>query len=226
MHHIGRMNDLPPTSTRESSQPSGHAGKDENAGMKMLLELGPVALFALSYYFGQSIIDGIGITGLLAKPIFLATLVLMIATPIAIIISWLLYRTMPAMPIVSLVVISIFGGLTLYLQDDLFIKLKPTIINTLFGTVLITGWLFGKSWLKIVMGPAFEMDDEGWRKLTVRWGLFFLFLAVVNEIVWRNTSESFWVGFKLWGMTGLSMAFIISQMPMISRHTPDDSQAS
>ncbi|MFD0916572.1 septation protein A [Pseudahrensia aquimaris] len=210
------------TPKTENRVPSPTNKKDENAGTKMLLELGPVALFALSYYFGQSIIDAIGMSGALAKPIFLATIVLMIATPISIFMSWLKFKTLPAMPIVTLVVVSIFGGLTLYLQDDLFIKLKPTIINTLFGTVLITGWLMGKSWLKIVMGPAFSLDDDGWRKLTVRWGLFFLFLAVVNEVVWRNTSESFWVGFKLWGMTGLSMAFIITQIPMISRHTVED----
>ena len=95
----------------------------------------------------------------------------------------------------------------------------------LFGAALIGGLFFGKSLLQIVMGPAFSLDDEGWKKLTFRWGLFFFFLAIVNEVVWRNFSESFWVGFKLWGMTGLSFLFIASQMPMIMRHSVEDKEA-
>jgi len=191
-------------------------------GLKSALEMGPVILFVLAYNFGGSFIEKFGIVGILEKPIFLATLVLMIATPIAIAASWFITRTLPAMPIVTLIVVSIFGGLTFYFQDDTFIKLKPTIINTLFGAVLLGGLWFGKSFLKTVMGTAFNMDDEGWTKLTFRWGLFFLLLAVVNEIVWRNFSEGFWVGFKFWGMTGLTFIFIISQMPTIMKHSLDE----
>lgn len=187
-------------------------------GLKLALEMGPIVAFVLSYNFGDRLIGAFGIEGVLAKPIFLATAVIMVATAVSITCSWLLTRTLPAMPLVTLVIVTIFGGLTLYLQDDTFIKLKPTIINTLFGVTLLTGLLFGRSFLQIVMDAAFQLDDEGWKKLTLRWGVFFLFLAVVNEIVWRNFSEGFWVGFKFWGMTGLTMIFVMSQVPLMMRH--------
>ena len=122
----------------------------------------------------------------LGGPIFVATGLFMAATVIALIASWLLTRTLPIMPMVSGVVVFVFGGLTLYLQDDIFIKMKPTIVNTLFGGVLLGGLLFGRSLLGYVFDSAFQLDAEGWRKLTFRWGLFFLFLAVVNEVVWRE----------------------------------------
>ena len=199
---------------------------DVPPGLKMALELGPVVLFIIAYNFGQRFIDSYGITGVLDKPIFLATVVLMIATPISIFLSWLFMRSLPAMPIVTLIVVTIFGGLTLYFQNDTFIKLKPTIINCLFGAVLIGGLALGHTLIKFVLGPAFNLDDEGWRKLTLRWGLFFFFLALVNEVVWRNFSESFWVGFKLWGMSGLSFLFIMSQIPMIMKHTLDEEEAA
>ena len=153
------------------------------------------------------------------RPIFLATAVFMAAMVVSLAVSWVLTRSLPVMPVVTLIVVLIFGGLTLYFQNDTFIKMKPTIVNTLFGATLLGGLLFGKALLKVMMGPAFAIDDEGWFKLSLRWGLFFLFLAVVNEIVWRNFSESFWVGFKFWGMTGLTFLFVASQMPMIMRHS-------
>ncbi len=196
--------------------------KQVSPGLKLLLELGPVACFVVAYNFGERL----GLVAMmpdgLQQPIFVATVVMMVTTPIAIFYSWMLTRTLPAMPIVTLVIITIFGGLTLYLQDDLFIKLKPTIINSLFGVTLLVGLAFGKSFLQTVMGAAFQLDNEGWRKLTLRWGIFFLFLAVVNEIVWRNFSEGFWVGFKFWGMTGLTMLFVLTQAPLLSRHTLED----
>ncbi|MDA8870361.1 septation protein A [Rhizobiaceae bacterium] len=191
-------------------------------GLKLALELGPVAAFVLAYNFGERLVPMLGLTGIWEKPIFLATGVIMVATIISILASWMLTRSLPAMPLVTLVVVTIFGGLTLYLQDDAFIKLKPTIINTLFGIVLLGGLAFGKSFLKMVMDSAMQLDDEGWNKLTFRWGLFFLVLAVVNEIVWRNFSESFWVGFKLWGMSGLTFLFVLTQTPLILKHEIKD----
>ena len=110
----------------------------------------------------------------------------MVATAIALVASWLITRTLPIMPLVSGVVVLLFGGLTLWLQDDVFIKMKPTIVNTLFGAVLLGGLFFGSSLLGYVFDSAFHLDAEGWSKLTFRWGLFFLFLAVVNEVVWRS----------------------------------------
>ena len=188
-------------------------------GLKLLLELGPIALFVLAYNFGDRIAPALGITGILEQPLFLATAVLMVVTPITIAASWYLTRALPAMPLVTLVIVTIFGALTLYFQDGLFIKIKPTIINTLFGLALLGGLAIVKSFLKILMDAAFDLTDEGWKKLTFRWGLFFLFLAVVNEIVWRNFSESFWVGFKFWGMTGLTFLFVLSQTPLLQRHS-------
>lgn len=190
-------------------------------GTKLLLELGPVALFVLAYTQGHRILPFGPFQGALGQPIFLATGVLMVATPIAIAWSWLQTRALPAMPVVTLVVVTVFGALTLWLQDDTFIKMKPTIVNAIFGTVLLAGMAAGRSFLKVVLGPALAIDDEGWRTLTWRWGFFFFFLAAVNEFVWRNFSEGFWVGFKLWGMTGLTFLFVLSQAPVLMRHSTE-----
>ena len=212
---------MPENQNNDRAQSSATAPQI-NPTLKLALEIGPIILFVLSYNFGGRLIDQFELQEPFSKPIFLATAVIMVATLVAIAMSWSITRTLPAMPIVTAVVVSVFGGLTLYLQDDTFIKLKPTIINTLFGMTLIGGMFFGKSFLKIVMDTAFKLDDEGWRKLTWRWGFFFLFLAVVNEIVWRNFSEGFWVGFKFWGMTGLTMAFVVTQMPLMMKHSTEE----
>ncbi len=151
-------------------------------------------------------------------PIFIATGLFMVATAIALAVSWLLTRTLPIMPLVSGVVVFVFGGLTLYLQDDIFIKMKPTIVNTLFGVVLLGGLWFGKSLLGYVFDSAFRLDAEGWRKLTLRWGLFFLFLAVVNEIVWRSFSTDSWVAFKVWGTMPITLVFTLQ--PDAADHAP------
>ena len=195
------------------------AETEVSPGLKLALEMGPVAIFVLVYSQGERLINQFALPELLQRPIFLATAVFMAAMVVSLAVSWVLTRSLPVMPVVTLIVVLIFGGLTLYFQNDTFIKMKPTIVNTLFGATLLGGLLFGKALLKVVMGPAFAIDDEGWFKLSLRWGLFFLFLAVVNEIVWRNFSESFWVGFKFWGMTGLTFLFVASQMPMIMRHS-------
>jgi intracellular septation protein len=146
----------------------------------------------------------------------------MAATALALGISWLLTRTLPVMPLVSGIVVLVFGALTLYLQDELFIKMKPTIVNTLFGVTLLGGLAFGKSLLGYVFDSAFRLDAEGWRKLTLRWGVFFLFLAVVNEIVWRMFSTDFWVAFKVWGIMPITVIFTMSQMPLIMRHSLEE----
>ncbi|MEE9313627.1 MAG: septation protein A [Rhizobiaceae bacterium] len=195
-----------------------------NPTLKMALEMGPIILFVIAYNFGGRIAPMLGLTGILEKPIFLATAVIMVATAVAITLSMILTRTVPIMPVITLIVVTVFGGLTFYFQDETFIKMKPTIINTLFGGALLIGLMFGKSFLKTVMGMAFPIDDDGWKILTKRWGIFFLVLAVVNEIVWRNFSEGFWVGFKFWGMTGLTMIFVMSQMPLIMKHSTEEKE--
>lgn len=199
-------------------------GQSINPTLKLALEMGPIILFVIAYSQGERIAQWVGLTGVLEKPIFLATAVIMVATAISIALSLYLMKHVPVMPVVTLVVVTVFGGLTLYFQDETFIKMKPTIVNCLFGTVLLVGLAFGKSFLKTVMGMAFPIDDEGWMKLTLRWGLFFFFLALVNEVVWRNFSEAFWVGFKFYGMTGLTFIFVASQMPLLQKHSLEESE--
>ena len=155
-------------------------------------------------------------------PIFIATGLFMAATAIALAVSWALMRRLPIMPLVSGIVVLIFGALTLYLQDDIFIKMKPTIVNTLFGATLLGGLFFGKSLLGYVFDEAFHLDAEGWRKLTLRWGVFFLVLAVINEVVWRSFSTDFWVAFKVWATIPMTVLFTLSQMPLIMRHSVED----
>jgi intracellular septation protein len=181
-----------------------------NPLLKLALELGPLAVFFLSN----------GRAGL-----FAATALFMGATAISLIVSWILIRRVPTMPLVTGVVVLVFGGLTLYLHDELFIKLKPTIVNTLFAVVLLGGLFFGKSFLAVVFDSAFNLTEEGWRKLTFRWGLFFVFLAILNEIIWRNFSTDFWVGFKVWGVFPLTFIFAASQFPLLQRHAAPEGTA-
>lgn len=202
--------------------PSDPRKREINPLLKFALELGPLLVFFFANTRGEWLAEKLPVLDALGGPIFTATALFMVATAIALTVSWLLTRTLPIMPMVSGVVVLIFGALTLYLQDDIFIKMKPTIVNTLFGAILLAGLLFGKSLLGYVFESAFKLDAEGWRKLTLRWGLFFLFLAVVNEIVWRSFSTDTWVAFKVWGIMPITLIFTMSQMPLIMRHSLDD----
>jgi len=190
--------------------------------LKLVLELGPLVVFFFANARGEWLASHFPILAELGKPIFVATGLFMVATAVALAASWLLTRSLPIMPLVSGVVVFIFGALTLYLQNDIFIKMKPTIINSLFGVVLLGGLVFGKSLLGYVFASAFRLDAEGWRKLTFRWGLFFLFLAVVNEVVWRSFTTDTWVAFKVWGIMPITLLFTFSQMPLIMRHSLED----
>jgi len=202
--------------------PSDPRKQEINPLLKFALELGPLLVFFFANTRGEWLAEKLPVLGALGGPIFTATALFMVATAIALSVSWLLTRTLPIMPMVSGVVVLIFGALTLYLQDEIFIKMKPTIVNTLFGATLLAGLFFGKSLLGYVFDSAFKLDAEGWRKLTLRWGLFFLFLAVVNEIVWRSFSTDTWVAFKVWGIMPITVIFTMSQMPLIMRHSLDE----
>ena len=202
--------------------PADPKKKEINPILKFALELGPLLVFFFANARGEQLSASFPALADLGGPIFIATGLFMAATAIALAVSWTLTRTLPIMPLVSGVVVFVFGGLTLYLQDATFIKMKPTIVNTLFGGVLLGGLFFGKSLLGYVFESAFKLDAAGWRKLTFRWGLFFLFLAVVNEVVWRNFSEATWIAFKVWGIMPITVAFTLSQMPLIMRHSTDD----
>ncbi|MFN3764584.1 MAG: septation protein A [Aliihoeflea sp.] len=190
-----------------------------NPLLKFALELGPLLVFFFANLRGEWLIDTFPALGSIGDPIFLATFLFMVATAVALAVSWALTRTLPMMPLVSGVVVLVFGALTLYLQDEIFIKMKPTIVNGLFAAVLLGGLMFGKSLLGYVFEAAFRLDAEGWRKLTLRWGVFFVFLAILNEVVWRNFSTDFWVAFKVWGTMPITIAFTLSQMPLIMRHS-------
>lgn len=187
---------------------------DLHGWRKAALELGPLGVFfAVNALTGKT------------HGLYPATAAFMVATLLALGISWVAVRRVPIMPLVSGVVVMVFGSLTLWLQDELFIKLKPTIVNLLFGSVLLGGLAFGKSLLGLVFEAVFDLDAAGWRKLTFRWGIFFFVLAALNEVVWRNFSTDAWVSFKVFGIMPLTFLFALSQVPLIQAHaveTPDE----
>jgi intracellular septation protein len=172
-------------------------------GLKLALELGPLVLF----FVGNA-----------RWGIFTATAVFMVAILVALAVSYALTRRLPVMAVVSGVIVTVFGGLTLVLQDETFIKVKPTIIYALFGVTLLAGLYFRKPLLEIVFDSVFNLTDEGWRKLTLRWSLFFIFMAVLNEAIWRTQSTDFWVSFKLFGAVPLTFLFAALQYPLLMRH--------
>jgi intracellular septation protein len=176
--------------------------------IKLVLELGPLVIFF--------IMNG-------RADIFVATAWFMAAMVVSLALSWLILKKIAVMPLVTGVVVLIFGGLTLWLQDDTFIKVKPTITNTLFASVLLGGLLFGHSLLKYVFGDVYKLRPEGWWKLTLNWGLFFVVLAVLNEVVWRNFPTDFWVAFKVWGIMPLTVAFSMTQLPLLNKYAPAES---
>jgi intracellular septation protein len=180
--------------------------------LKLALELGPLVLFFLANAYA----DRFGAPS--ERRLFAATGLFIAATLVALGLHYALVRRLPIMPLVSGVVVVVFGGLTLLLNDELFIKLKPTIVNTLFGLVLLGGLAFGRPLLALVLGSMLSLTEEGWRKLTFRWGLFFLGLAVLNEIVWRTQDTDFWVGFKVFGIMPLTVLFALAQTPLLMRH--------
>jgi intracellular septation protein len=126
------------------------------------------------------------------------------------------------MPVVTAVVVMVFGGLTLYLNDETFIKMKPTIIYGLFAAILFAGLMLGKSFIKILFDNFWDLSDEGWKKLTIRLAFFFLLMAVANEFIWRNFSTELWVNIKVFGFTAATFLFFIAQVPLITRHAKSD----
>ena len=149
--------------------------------------------------------------------IMTATAVFMVAIVLSFFCSYWIERRIPILPLVTAVIVLIFGGLTIILNDALFIKVKPTIINCLFGVVLIAGLIFKRLFLELLFGSAFKLTEQGWRILTIRWACFFFLLAVLNEIVWRSVSTDMWVNFKVFGIMPLTIIFSLFQMRVVNR---------
>jgi intracellular septation protein len=190
-------------SVKDNSSTAPGTRKRLNAGVKLALELGPLLLFfVVNSKFG----------------IYAATGVLMAGVILTLVVSWTVTRHLPAMPVVTAVLVLIFGSLTFFLQDETFIKLKVTILYVLFGGALIGALWFDKLLLPIVFDLAFHIDDAGWRKLTWRWGFFFFSLAALNEIVRRVVTTDAWVNFKVFGILPLTFLFALTQLPLITRH--------
>lgn len=188
----------------ESEAPQAHKGM--HPLLKIAVEAGPLVVFFVAN----------GKWG-----IFYATGAFMVATAVALIVAWTLDRRLPMVPLVSGTFVLAFGGLTLILQDETFIKLKPTIVNSLFAAILLGGLAFKMSMLKPLFGAVFSLSDLGWRILTFRWAVFFIVLAVLNELVWRTQTTEFWIQFKLFGIMPLTLVFSFAQLPLINRHMVD-----
>ena len=185
-------------SVQTESRESGSA-----LAAKLAIELGPLLVF-----FSANAAAGI----------YVATATFMAVTLIALGVAWWRYHKVPVMPLVSGVVVLVFGTLTLYLHDDTFIKLKPTIVYLTFAAFLGVGLLFKKPVLELLLGSVFSLTEPGWRKLTARWALFFIAMAVLNEMVWRNASTNAWVSFKAFGFLPLTFLFALAQMPLMQRY--------
>jgi intracellular septation protein len=189
--------------TAETKPAASPKPKRLRPGLKLALEFGPLVLFfAANYKYG----------------IFAATGTLMAGVLVTLAVSWSVTRRMPIMPVVTAILVIIFGGLTFLLQDEDFIKIKVTILYTLFGSALLGALYFNRLLLPIMFDAAFHLSDAGWRKLTWRWGFFFFFLAGLNEVLRHVLTTDAWVNFKVFGILPLTFVFVLTQVPLMMRH--------
>ena len=202
--------------------------------IRLAIEAGPLAVFFIANARADIVRDSLVPIFLEGRAesyvrelddIFIATGAFMVAIVVSLAASWLYERRVPIMPLVTCVVVIIFGGLTFYFKDETFIKLKPTIIYALFALVLGGGLMVRRALLKPVLGLSVKLTDEGWNKLSLRVAVFFVFLAILNEIVWRSVSTDTWVNFKVFGFMPLTMLFFLAQMRLFARYQPDDEKA-
>ncbi len=174
--------------------------------LKFITDVGPLAIFFFFYYNSD-------------KNLKVAIPPLIVATIISVLLVWILEKKVPMVPLLGGILITLFGGLTIYFDNPIFIYMKPTIINILFALALFFGKYFtNQPVLKLILGKTLPMSDEGWRILNKRWTYFFIFLAILNEIVWRTQTEEFWVNFKVWGMLPITFIFTASQVGLINKH--------
>ncbi len=202
-----------PTRTESANSANSNAAAPDvqRQGLKLALEVGPLVIF-----FVMNAQAGI----------FYATGAFMVATLISLTASRMIFKKIPLMPLITGIFVIFFGALTLLLQDETFIKMKPTITNVLFGSILLGCLAANLLVWKYLFADAFALDDEGWRKLQFRWGSFFLFLAVLNEIVWRNYSTDFWVNFKVFGLMPLTIVFSLTLIPVLMKHSLEETDDS
>lgn len=201
-----RDGDTPP----DSAHPDA-TGASRQAGLKLACEMGPLIVFFLVN---------------LQAGLMVATGVFMVASVVAVVVSWYFLRRLPVAPFVSGILVLLFGGATLVLQDETVLKLKPTLVNGALGVFLLGAVLMGRQPLPRVFGTMIRLDDLGWRRLTVRWAVFFLVLAGLNEAVrhWATTDQ--WVTFRVFGLLPLVLIFAACQLPLLQRHAlPDDETA-
>ena len=204
--------------------------KKLGGGLKFALEFGPLLIFFVAIMRSDMLVRLVPALGGLGKPIFIATALFIVATAISLVVTYAMTRTIPLMPLISGVIVLVFGGLSIWFQNDTFIKMKPTIVYSLFAVLLLGGLAFGRSLIGYVFDSAFQLDAEGWRKLTLRWGIFFICCAVLNEAVWRglaavyppDLADEYWATFKLFGFTAITFLFVLSQMPLIMRHSLEE----
>ncbi|MCD2315717.1 septation protein A [Sphingomonas sp. IC-11] len=184
--------------------------RKSSPGLRLALDYGPlIVFFAVNF-----LTPGPAIARIIA-----ATGAFMAAMVAALILSWWKTRHIPPMLLVSGALVIVFGGLTIWFQDERFIKMKPTFVYGIFAATLGIGLATGRPLLQMLLESAYPgLTGEGWRKLTRNWALFFVFMAALNEVVWRTTSTDFWVGFKLWGAIPLTLIFAIANVPMLMRH--------
>jgi intracellular septation protein len=179
---------------------------------KFLIDLFPLGAFFLTNWLFH---------GTSHEKFLWATGVLMAATLVSVVVTYVLTGSVAKMLLVTALIVGIFGGLTLYFQDEFFLKIKVTIINLLFAAVLFGGLYFKQSFIKTIMGQAVELPDVVWRILTIRWGFFFVSLAIINEFI-RRVTPDYWVSFKAFGILGLTLVFALANAPLMARHMKDD----
>jgi intracellular septation protein len=196
--------------TEDTRREAPTARRKINPTLKFALELGPLAIFFVAY-------SRLGI--------YVATGALMACVLASLAVSYAMLRRVPIMPLVTAVIVVIFGSLTLFFHNETLIKIKPTALYLMFGGALLGGMAFNKPLLPVMFDGAFHITDEGWRKLTYRWAFFFLTLAVLNEIIWRTQSTDFWVGFKTFGVLPLTLLFGLAQAPLIMRYESKEAES-
>ncbi len=232
----------PSTARDEAEKPA----QPEASWTKLAVDFGPVLVFMVVYNVirgrvreareaceaAREAANGAALTPDMVElcaradmPIYVATGVFIVATLAAVAYSWVSTRKVSPMLIISAVLVTAFGLLTILLNDPIFIKIKPTVVNLLFAAGIFGSLLVGHNALKLLLGEVYQLPENIWRVLALRWGAFFIFLAILNELIWRNFSEAFWVGFKFWGVLPITMAFAVANVPLILRHQQDASPA-